>query len=134
MKSLVQNFNCNCPTVSVNLAHGLNEDAAILVSKLKRYMIDLNQNIQKVTMKLAKSEFMVEGFINSLLNTARLGLKEIEIHKGNLRQYQNNNNDSQEGGHLDRLEFRGTIIDDECLSSLVTTEFSNLQLLKVLCF
>lgn len=79
------------PAVSSKLECALGDDTATVELKAKRSLIDLNDNIQKVTMKLKKADMEVGDYINSLLSTTRPNLTTIEAKEGRLLLYNNYN-------------------------------------------
>lgn len=99
-------------------------------SKAKARLTDLQENIQKVAIDMRATEFEIGDYINSLLSISRQNLK-LEVCGGRLHQYSGDYTQSKGGRYVKSLVFDETNLDKECLSSLLSSHFPNLDLLEL---
>lgn len=120
------------PVISSAITYGFGEDRIAVESNAKRHLIDLYADIQEVKMYLRKTGFEAGDYIDTLLSTTRPNMRVIEIVGGTLQRQYNNENAASEGGQLvNKLQFQERSIDEKCLSSLLTSTFPKLKLLRL---
>lgn len=78
-----------------------------------------------------KTGFNVGNYINSLLSITHPNLHVIEIYGGKLYRYDNDDEVAKRGQHVSRLELNKTNIDEKCLRSSLTKEFTKLDHLRL---
>lgn len=67
------------PEILSEVSYGYIEDRAALMSRARRNLMDLHENIQNVTLDLQKTEFEAGEHINALLSNARPNLETIQV-------------------------------------------------------